>query len=104
MNERIKELFVRAYGYVPLPIEDHISPEMERFAELMVVEFTETVKQTANELAESGFRQGQSEEEVMKSVNGALAVLKVMRERFEVGMTTEDKKTLIKELLGVKND
>jgi hypothetical protein len=77
---------------------------MEKFAELMVVEFTETVKQTANELAESGFRQGQSEEEVMKSVNGALAVLKVMRERFEVGMTTEDKKTLIKELLGVKND
>lgn len=82
MNTRIQELFVRAYGYVPLPIEDHISPEMERFAELMVIEFTETVKQTANELVESGFRQGQSEEEVMKSVNGALAVLKGIVAKF----------------------
>jgi hypothetical protein len=84
MNTRIQELFVRAYGYVPLPVEDHISPEMERFAELMVVEFTETVKQTANKLAESGFRQGQSEEEVMKSVNGALAVLKGIVAKFGV--------------------
>ena len=84
MNTRIQELFVRAYGYVPLPVEDHISSEMERFAELMVIEFTETVKQTANELAESGFRQGQSEEEVMKSVNGALAVLKGIVAKFGV--------------------
>jgi hypothetical protein len=84
MNTRIQELFVRAYGYVPLPIEDHISSEMKKFAELMVVEFTETVKQTANGLAESGFRQGQSEEEVMKSVNGALAVLKGIVAKFGV--------------------
>jgi len=84
MNKRIQELFVRAHGYVPLPIEDHVSPEMERFAELMVIEFTETVKQTANQLAESGFRQGQSEEEVMKSVNGALAVLKGIVAKFGV--------------------
>lgn len=84
MNKRIQELFVQAYGYVPLPIEDHVSPEMKKFAELMVIEFTETVKQTANELAESGFRQGQSEEEVMKTVNGALAVLKGIVAKFGV--------------------
>ncbi len=84
MNKRIQELFVRAYGYVPLPIEDHVSPEMERFAELMVIEFSDVVKQTANQLAESGFRQGQSEEEVMKSVNGALSVLDNIRKRFGV--------------------
>ena len=84
MNTRIQELFVKAYGYVPLPIEDHVSLEMKKFAELMVIEFTETVKQTANELAESGFRQGQSEEEVMKSVNGALAVLKGIATKFGV--------------------
>ena len=41
MNERIQELFVRAYGYVPLPIEDHVSPEMERFAELIMRECAE---------------------------------------------------------------
>ena len=62
MNERIQELFVRAYGYVPLPIEDHISPEMERFAELLVRECinviaeSREVRQTAyyyrNRLAE----------------------------------------------------
>jgi len=84
MNKRIQELFVRAYGYVPLPVEDHVSPEMERFAELMVIEFSDVVKQTANQLAESGFRQGQSEEEVMKTVNGALAVLKGIVAKFGV--------------------
>ena len=62
MNERIQELFVRAYGYIPLPIEDHISPEMERFAELLVRECinviaeSREVRQTAyyyrNRLAE----------------------------------------------------
>lgn len=84
MNTRIQELFVRAYGYVPLPVEDHISPEMERFAELMVVEFTETVKQTATRIAQTGFNDGLSMEEVNKRVNGALFVLEVMRERFGV--------------------
>ena len=84
MNKRIQELFVRAYGYVPLPVEDHVSPEMERFAELMVIEFSDVVKQTANQLAESGFRQGQSEEEVMKTGNGALAVLKGIVAKFGV--------------------
>jgi hypothetical protein len=105
MNERIKQLAEQATSlYETMDGEWEEDFDKEKFAELMVIEFSDVVKQTANELAESGFRQGQSEEEVMKSVNGALAVLTVMRERFEVGMTTEDKKTLIKELLGVKND
>ena len=35
---------------------------------------------------------------------GRLHCVSDIRERFEFGMTTEDKKNLIKELLGVKND
>ena len=35
---------------------------------------------------------------------GRLHCVSDIRERFEFGMITEDKKTLIKELLGVKND
>lgn len=35
---------------------------------------------------------------------GRLHCVSDIRERFEFGMTTEEKKTLIKELLGVKND
>ena len=35
---------------------------------------------------------------------GRLHCVSDIRERFEFGMTTEDKKTLIKELLGVKNN
>ena len=89
MNERIRLLAEQAFfdestsrpSTKMYTFSDH---KMEKFAELMVVEFTETVKQTANELAESGFRQGQSEEEVMKTVNGALAVLKGIVAKFGV--------------------
>ena len=50
MNERIKELFVKAYGYVPLPIEDHISSEMEKFAELLIQDVCKIIK--GNKLVE----------------------------------------------------
>ena len=82
MNKRIQELFVRAYGYVPLPIEDHVSPEMERFAELMVIEFSDVVKQTANEITTAGFKGDGTHDEVMLCVNGALTVLDNIRKRF----------------------
>ena len=52
MNERLQELFVKAYGYVPLPIEDHISPEMEKFAELII---QECIKLNRQELAFNAF-------------------------------------------------
>lgn len=53
------------------------------FAELMIAEFSDVVKQTANELAEFYTRQGCSEEEVLMRVNGALVVLGHIRERFK---------------------
>jgi hypothetical protein len=40
MNELIKDCFIKAYGYVPLPIEENIPIEMEKFAELIVQECT----------------------------------------------------------------
>ena len=87
MNKRIQELADQAEYYADGIVDqggEFHEAYTKKFAELMVVEFTETVKQTANELAESGFRQGQSEEEVMKTVNGALAVLKGIVAKFGV--------------------
>ena len=84
MNKRIQELFVRAYGYVPLPIEDHVSPEMKKFAELMIIEFSDVVKQTANEITTAGFKGDGTHDEVMLCVNGALTVLDNIRKRFGV--------------------
>ena len=61
----------------------------ERFAELIVEECINVCKS----------RVGNSDYNT-----GRLHCVSDIRERFEFGMTTEDKKTLIKELLGVKND
>jgi hypothetical protein len=61
----------------------------ERFAELIVEECINVCKS----------RVGNSDYNT-----GRLHCVSDIRERFEFGMTTEDKKNLIKELLGVKND
>ena len=61
----------------------------ERFAELIVEECINVCKS----------RVGNSDYNT-----GRLHCVSDIRERFEFGMTTEDKKTLVKELLGVKNN
>ena len=61
----------------------------EKFAELIVEECINVCKS----------RVGNSDYNT-----GRLHCVSDIRERFEFGMTTEEKKTLIKELLGVKND
>ncbi len=61
----------------------------EKFAELIVEECINVCKS----------RVGNSDYNT-----GRLHCVSDIRERFEFGMTTEDKKTLIKELLGVKNN
>ncbi len=38
MNNQIKDCFIKAYGYVPLPVEENIPIEMEKFAELIIQE------------------------------------------------------------------
>lgn len=93
MNKRIKELATQAREYTEkynsdrgnkLVAEEWTEVYNQKFAELMLVEFTETVKQTATLVAQTGFNDGLSIEEVNKQVNGALRVLDVMRKRFGV--------------------
>jgi hypothetical protein len=89
MNERIKELAEqyasenRPGSFVKYDPEWFVFYN-KKFAELMIVEFTEAVKQTATRIAQTGFNDGLSAEEVNKRVNSALYVLEVMRERFGV--------------------
>ena len=88
MNERIKELSNKAVlsasaTYAPGPDAIWLKEYNKKFAELMIAEFSDVVKQTANELAEFYTKQGCSEEEVLMRVNGTLAVLGHIRERFK---------------------
>jgi len=86
VNERIKQLWDQAAQLESDPSWAGQTKFMEKFAELIVRECIELNKQ---ELAFNAFER----------------MLDRYREHFGVdGMSTEDKKTLIKELLGVKND
>lgn len=85
MNERIQELAVEAEDYADSIVDQggEFHPAYtQKLAELMIVEFCDVVKSTANELNEHYFKQGASEEEVLMRVNGALAVLGHIRARF----------------------
>ena len=82
MNKRIKELAIKAGMYI---VDDEFSTYgkfAEKFAELLVRECCQKLED-----------------------DGMVEVAIEMKQHFGVdGMSTEDKKTLIKELLGVKND
>jgi hypothetical protein len=103
MNERIKELAEQA-GMVKFPpsIETELQKnilfgdgQIEKFAELIVRECIGCCEQVISD-------------PVPKSVDtfeqGGIHCMDEIKQHFGVGMSTEDKKTLIKELLGVKND
>jgi hypothetical protein len=87
MNERIKQL-AEQHGF----IHNHMSvgerndalKKFEKIAELMVIEFSDVVKQTANEITTAGFKGDGTHDEVMLCVNGALSVLDNIRKRFGV--------------------
>jgi len=57
---------------------------IEKFAELMVIEFSDVVKQTAILVAQTAYSDGEDAVSVQKRVAGTLRVLDVMRERFGV--------------------
>lgn len=87
MNERIKELaeqcgfmYHETVGLVAGPNASGV-----KFAELMMVEFSDVVKQTAILVAQTAYSDGEDAVAVQKRVAGALRVLDVMRERFGVG-------------------
>ncbi len=83
MNERIKELSKQAGCYYDGM--GYGEGNIEKFAELIVRECVEV-------------------ELYWLSEQDRKAVAEKIQRHFGVGMSTEDKKTLIKELLGVKND
>jgi hypothetical protein len=91
MNERIRELVresnLDVYGLGKERYKWEYT--VEKFAELIVEECINVCKS----------RVGNSDYNT-----GRLHCVSDIREHFRFGMTTEDKKTLIKELLGVKND
>ncbi len=56
---------------------------LAKFAELMIAEFSDIVKQTAILVAQTAYNDGEDAVSVQKRVNGALRVLEVLRERFK---------------------
>lgn len=104
MNERIKQLQFQAAAQIPplLEASEWQAEFTKKFAEMLIVKcaniiWDEADKKDSAEINEGGYkildyfgidwRAEQTEETVGVD-----------------GMSTEDKKTLIKELLGVKND
>lgn len=89
MNERIKELSEqyasenRPGSFVKYDPEWFVFYN-KKFAELMMVEFSDVVKQTAILVAQTAYSDGEDAVAVQKRVAGALRVLDVMRERFGV--------------------
>lgn len=100
MNERIKELEKQATIVVEGWSDENGTTRYyefnrEKFAQLIIEECMRMC-----EVTEMGFEtHGCSVE-----ASGAITVKEYIAEHFGVGMSIEDKKTLIKELLGVKNE
>jgi hypothetical protein len=95
MNEQIKKLTIQALAKCDATKMTQLSSSVdngngvdiplefsEKFAELIVNECCDWID--GSPANDAGFRQGQSEEEVMKSVNGALAVLDGIVAKFGV--------------------
>ena len=104
MNERIKELEKQATSTLPVNHEGYGSKgyieqveyfDKEKFAELIVRECIGCCEQVISD-------------PVPKSVdtwlNGGEQCIQEIKEHFGLGMSVEDKKQLIKDLLGVSND
>jgi hypothetical protein len=90
MNERIKELAEQA-GYLPdsFGVGHWDMPECKKFAELIVGECMAMCKTSVGNADYN---------------TGRLHCLENIKEHFGIGMSVEDKKQLIKDLLGVSND
>ena len=90
MNERIQQFAEQARTSAPvLDTVEWIAEYNRIFAELIVQECAQVAHNT------------QYKHSPAHTVGDCATAIK---EHFGVGMSTEDKKTLIKELLGVKND
>ena len=103
MNERIKELAEQAKGFVDL--NQHVGSEkgcmvytydgLEKFAELIVRECIGCCEQVISDPVPK---------DVDTWLNGGSQCIQEIKEHFGLSMSVEDKKQLIKDLLGVSND
>ena len=88
MNERLIELMNQANKDAGFTFSmDQAKPVhdlMEKFAELMIAEFSDIVKETAILVAQTAYGDGEDSVSVQKRVAGALQVLEVLRKRFGV--------------------
>ena len=96
MNERIKNF----YDQVGLDFENFqrvtvTKGDMEKFAELIVRECIGCCEQVISDPVP---------ESVDTWLNGGEQCIQEIKEHFGLGMSVEDKKQLIKDLLGVSND
>ena len=102
MNERFQQLHNQARDfylqdeYMDLSMKDLHRLVEQKFAELIVKECVRMCDVAAVGYETHGY---------IKEANGCYSAKEYIEEHFGVdGMSMEDKKTLIKELLGVKND
>ena len=90
MNERIQKLYEQSFvtdSYVnvgPDGAKLGIRFDPNKFAELMIAEFSDIVKETAILVAQTAYGDGEDSVSVQKRVDGALRVLEVLRKRFGV--------------------
>lgn len=97
MNERIRELYKQAGLTMnnPLAYEQWYLDSLEKFAELIVRECIGCCEQVISDPVP---------ESVDTWLNGGEQCIQEIKEHFGLGMSVEDKKQLIKDLLGVNND
>ena len=93
MNKRIRELAHEAG--LPTYNPDGIPTKLEKFAELIVKECIGCCEQVISDPVP---------ESVDTWLNGGEQCIQEIKQHFGLGMSVEDKKQLIKDLLGVNND
>ena len=95
MNKRILKLLGDAGFHQPEMERLGIEDKFEKFAELIVGECIGCCEQVISDPVP---------ESVDTWLNGGSQCIQEIKEHFGLGMSVEDKKQLIKDLLGVNND
>ena len=95
MNKRILKLFNEAGFHQPEMERLGIEEKFEKFAELIVRECIGCCEQVISDPVP---------ESVDTWLDGGEQCIQEIKEHFGLGMSVEDKKQLIKDLLGVSND
>ena len=93
MNKRILKLFNEAGFHQPEMERLGIEDKFEKFAELIVRECIGCCEQVISDPVP---------ESVDTWLNGGEQCIQEIKEHFDLGMSVEDKKQLIKDLLGVQ--